>query len=217
MKIILLYYNMKFCILMWYDDSISSYGDINYEINKMYCDKNNIELFKCSERRVSNRHPAWERIPLILKYINHYDYVMWVDADAHFYIDANNITDFINDNKNYNFIFSNDMGNSNINTGVYFVKNSKYSIDFLTRWLHDEDLYKNNPIPGWWDQGVLYEMYDKSILDIKNNCIIINYGVLQHFFENEVFTNKPFIFHLAGRSREIRNNHSLNYIQKIKI
>ena len=78
---------MKFCILMWYDEKISSYGNINYEINKKYCDKNNIELIMCNKRRHSNRHPAWERIPLILEYINDYDYIMWIDADAHFYID----------------------------------------------------------------------------------------------------------------------------------
>jgi hypothetical protein len=51
---------------MWYDETIASYSDINYEINKIYCDKNNIELIRCNERRYSNRHPAWERIPLIL-------------------------------------------------------------------------------------------------------------------------------------------------------
>ena len=208
---------MKFCILMWYDENIASYGDINYEINKKYCDKNNIELIRCNERRYSNRHPAWERIPLILKYINDYDYVIWIDADAFFYNDANNIVDIINDNINYNFIFSNDYGNNNINTGVYIVKNSQYSIDFLTRWLYDEDLYKNNKHPYWWDQGVLIEMFNQNILDIKNNCIIVDYGVLQHFFEGETFPNKSFIFHLAGRSREIRINHSLNYIKKINI
>ena len=208
---------MKFCILMWYDENIASYGDINYEINKKYCDKNNIELIRCNERRHSNRHSAWERIPLILKYINDYDYVMWIDADAFFYNDANNIVDIINDNIIYNFIFSNDIGNNNINTGVYIVKNSQYSIDFLTRWLYDEDLYKNNKHLYWWDQGVLVEMFNQNILDIKNNCIIVDYGVLQHFFEGETFPNKSFIFHLAGRSREIRINHSLNYIKKINI
>ena len=51
---------------MWYDECIASYGEINYEINKIYCDKNNIELIKCNKRRHVNRHPAWERIPLIL-------------------------------------------------------------------------------------------------------------------------------------------------------
>ena len=208
---------MKFCILMWYDQPIASYGDINYEINKIYCDKNNIELIRCNKRRHSNRHPAWERIPLILKYINDYDYVMWIDADAFLYNDANNIVDIINDNRNYHFIFSNDIYNNNINTGVYIVKNSQYSIDFLTRWLYDEDLYKNNKYPHWWDQGVLIEMFNQNILDIKNNCIIFDYGVLQHFYAEEKLPNKPFIFHLAGQSSESRINHSLKYIKKIKI
>ena len=30
---------------MWYDSTISSYGDINYKINRAYCDKNNM-VFK---------------------------------------------------------------------------------------------------------------------------------------------------------------------------
>ena len=60
-------------------------------------------------------------------------------------------------------------------------------------------------------------MFNLNILDIKNNCIIIDYGVLQHFFEEETLPNKPFIFHLAGQSREVRIKHSLNYIKKINI
>jgi hypothetical protein len=198
---------------MWYDENAASYGDINYEINKIYCDKNNIELIRCNKRRYSNRHPAWERVPLLLKYINDYDYVMWIDADAHFYIDSKNIVDIINENKDYNFIFSNDIGYTIINTGVFIVKNTQYSIDFLTKWGYDEILYNNNSYPHFWDQGVVLDMWQQNILDIKNNCIIIDYGVLQHFFEEEILPNKSFIFHLAGRSIEIRINHSLNYLK----
>jgi hypothetical protein len=202
---------------MWYDENIASYGNINYKINKIYCDKYNIELIKCNERRHSNRHPAWEKIPLILKYINDYDYVMWIDADAFFYNDANNIVDIINDNINYNFIFSNDVGNNNINTGLYIVKNRQYSIDFLTRWLSDEDLYNNNSSPDWWEQGVLIDMFNQNILNIKNNCIIFDYGILQHFNEGEIFPKKSFILHLAGRNSECRINNSLNYIKQNNI
>jgi hypothetical protein len=60
-------------------------------------------------------------------------------------------------------------------------------------------------------------MFNQNILNIKNNCIIIDYGILQHFYEDELFPNKSFIFHLAGRSKEIRIKHSLNYIKKISI
>lgn len=201
---------------MWYDETIASYGNINYEINKKYCDKNNIELIRCNERRYSNRHSAWERIPLILKYINEYDYVMWIDADAHFYIDSKNIMDLINTNTSSNFIFSKDISEA-INTGCFIVKNIQYSIDFLTKWGYDEILYNNNSYPCWWDNGVILDMWQQNILDIKNNCIIIDYGVLQHFHEDESLPNKSFIFHLAGRSTKIRMNHSLNYIKKINI
>ena len=206
---------MKFCILMWYDENASIYGDINYKINKAYCDKNNIQLFSCNKRRHSDRHPAWERIPLLLEHINDYDYIMWIDADAHFYIDSENIINLINDNKNYDFIFSKDMSVA-INTGCFIVKNTKYSIDFLKKWGYDEELYKNNNYPYWWDNGVILDMFTSNILDIENNCKIIDYGVLQHFCEDELFPN-PFIFHLAGRSKEIRINHSLNYAKKINI
>jgi hypothetical protein len=199
---------------MWYDEAISCYGNNNYEINKKYCDKNNIELIVCNKRRHGNRHPAWERIPLILEYINDYDYIMWIDADAHFYIDSNNIMDLISDNTSFDFIFSKDITVA-INTGCFIVKNTQYSIDFLTKWGYDESLYNNNNYPDWWDNGVILDMLEQNILDIKNNCIIFDYGVLQHFFENESFPNKPFIFHLAGRSTEIRINHSLEYINKL--
>ena len=206
---------MKFCIVMWYDENIASYADNNYKINKEYCDKNNIELIRCNKRRHSSRHPAWERFPLILEYINNYDYIMWIDADAHFYIDSKNIMDLINTNSSYNFIFSKDISVA-INTGCFIVKNTQYSIDFLTKWGYDEMLYTNNNYPYWWDNGVILDMLHQNVLDIKNNCIIIDYGVLQHFYEDEVFPDKPFIFHLAGRPTEIRINHSLNYISILK-
>jgi hypothetical protein len=205
---------------MWYDETIASYGDINYKINKLYCDKNNIELIRCNERRYIDRHPAWERIPLILKYINDYDYVMWIDADAHFYIDSKNIIDLIIENKNFNFIFSSTYDNSiAINSGCFIVKNTKYSIDFLKKWGYDELLYKNNKYPIFWENGVLLDMWEENILDIKNNSLRIDYGILQHFNENELiqFTDKPFIFHLAGRSSEIRYQHSFDYNTKISI
>ena len=207
---------MKLCILMWYDETIASYGDINYEINKKYCDKNNIELIRCNKRRHGNRHPAWERIPFILEYINDYDYVMWIDADAHFYIDSTNIMDLINANASSNLIFSKDISVA-INTGCFIVKNTQYSIDFLKKWGYDEILYNNNSYPYWWDNGVILDIWQQNILDIKNNCRIIDYGVLQHFYESETFPNKSFIFHLAGRSTVSRVNHSLNYIKKINI
>jgi len=201
---------------MWYDSSISDYGDLNYEINKKYCEKHNIEILKCNKRRYTDRACHWERIPLILKYINNYDYVIWIDSDAYFYIDSKNILDIIKNHSNSNFIFSKDI-EAIINSGIFIVKNTKYSINFLKVWGYNKTLLKINPHPIWEDNGVLIDMYNKNILNIRNESIIIYYGFLQHFFKDELDTLefKPLIFHLAGRDRNTRITESNEYYNKI--
>jgi hypothetical protein len=206
---------MNIGIVMFYDKAIESYGKINYEINKRYCDKHNFKIILSTTKKLQDRHSAWERLPLLLDTISKFDYVMWIDADAFFYKDAKSIVDIINKNTNVNFIFSNDIGDSNINTGMFIVKNSQYSIDFLNRWLHDKELFKSNPYPQWWDQGVLIDMYNKNILNIRENCIHLNYGILQHFFDNDKIENETYIYHLAGQS-EKRYETSNKYLISLK-
>ena len=198
---------------MFYDDNIKIYGDINYKINKLYCEKYNLEIILSNKKKYNNRHPAWERLPLLIDNILNFDYLMWIDSDAFFYNDANDITEIINNNIDVNFIFSKGKI-CNINTGFFIVKNSQYSLDFLSKWAFDEELYKNNSYPGWWDQGVLIDMFSKNILNIKENSIILEYGVLQHICENDKL-DKTYIFHLAGQNNDIRYEESKKYFDKI--
>jgi hypothetical protein len=200
---------------MFYDEKIKIYGELNYKINKKYCEKYNLDIILSNTKKYNNRHSAWERLPLILEHILNFDYVIWIDADAFFYNDANNIIDVINKNTNVNFIFSKDIGNNNINSGVFIVKNSQYSIDFLTKWAYDENLYKNNSVPSWWDQGVLYDMYNNNILNIQENSIQYEYGELQHFLENDKIKDKTYIFHLAGKSAHSRYQTSKKYFDTL--
>lgn len=200
---------MKIGLVMFYDNNVKAYGNLNYDINKKYCEKYNLQLIKATNKKYKNRHSAWERLPLLLEHISNFDYLIWIDADAFFYIDSSNITDIID--KNINFIFSKDIGNKNINSGFFIVKNSEYSIEFLKKWAYDEELFKINPFPVWWDQGVLIDMYNKNILDIQNNCIEYEYGVLQHFNKNDKL-DKTYVYHLAGKSHEERIEASQNYL-----
>ena len=89
---------MKICVLMFYNDEIEDYGIINYKINKLYCDKYNLDLILSNEVKYNDRNVCWEKYPLLLEHINNYDYLIWVDADAFFYYDSNNIVDIINEN-----------------------------------------------------------------------------------------------------------------------
>lgn len=204
---------MEICVIMFYDENIKSYGDLNYCINKFYCKKYNLKIIVSNEKK-TNRCSMWERLPMILDNISKYDYLIWIDADAFFYIDAGNISDIINNNTNVDFIFSKDYGNRNINTGFFIVKNSQYTIDFISRWLYDEELCNNNPYPYWPDQGVLIDMYDKNILEIQQKSIKLDYGILQHFKEYDKL-DKTFVFHLAGTSFEERYETSKKYLAQL--
>jgi hypothetical protein len=202
---------MKVAVVMFYDDNIKCYGDLNYTINKMYCEKYNLDFIFSNQKQYKNRHSAWERLPLLIKNLPMYDYLMWIDADAFFYKDAGNIVNIIEKNKDVNFIFSNDIGNTNINTGFFIVKNTEYSIEFLKKWAYDEQLYKKNPKPAWWDQGVLVYMFNNNILNIKKNCVYHDYGILQHFHEIDKQKN-TYIYHLAGKKSQIRCDTSKKYL-----
>ena len=131
-----------------------------------------------------------------------------------FYNDAYNIVDIINAHRDVNFIFSRDVNSDNVNTGIMIVKNSQYSIDFLHKWLYDEELYKNNPHPLWWDQGVLIGMMNNNILNIIENCVTLGYSTLQHFYSHDKQPN-TYIFHLAGRDATVRITESMKYFDKI--
>jgi hypothetical protein len=204
---------------MYYDDNIKHYGDVNYLINKKYCEKYKIEIIVSHEKNYRDRHSAWERLPFLIANIEKYDYLIWIDADAFFYNDATNICDVINNNSSHDFIFSKDLNQKTINTGFFIVKNTPYSVNFLTKWAYDKNLYYNNPFPEWWDQGVLVDMMEKNDLDINNHCVSFEYGVLQHFFDYEIAqsSNKPFVFHLAGRSHNERLKVSKKYLDTITI
>ena len=216
----------KLAILMWYNDYLKNkYADISYDINKMYCDKHDITLIKEDFVRCKDKTAHWEKVAMCLFYLEKFDYVMWIDADAHFFIDKNSILNLIDQYKNYDIIFSGDIGKSldikkdNINTGVFICKNTLKTKKILETWLYEEELYNLQLVN--WDQGVLREMYSKNILDIQKVSYVVPYGILQHFEPQcENFKDKPYINHLAGEFKWKYNKIIpvfTEYLNKIKI
>jgi hypothetical protein len=205
---------MKIGLFMFYDDAIAQYGDLSYKINKAYCKKHNIDIILTRERQYCDGRPsAWDRLLIIRDNIEKYDYVMWIDADAHFYIDSPDIRNIINCATNFNFIFSNDVFDANINSGFFIVKNTPYSKRFIDKWACDDDLYQNNSNKSVWEQGVLNDMIRQNILDIKNNMISHRYGVLQHF-SSFMGENKAYILHHPGNNHDFRVNRISDYLNK---
>jgi hypothetical protein len=138
-------YNKKFklAITTMYTTNIESYAIHSRKNKEHYCNKYNIDLL-VSRQRLSNRHPAWDKIQCILTAMQNktYEYIIWMSADAVFLnynIDFNTIINIFPDK---NFIVCNDPNNMGIeelnetinfdrlenlhiiNTGVFIIKNT---------------------------------------------------------------------------------------------
>ena len=229
--------SLKIGVFMWYDEKIKQYAEINYKINQIYCNIHGYTLIKSDEKLYDTRKPHWERIPLLLKNFDDFDYLVWIDADAYFYIDSPPITNIINEYPDKIFFFSGDTDIKQnqelaceINSGVFIVKKCDESKIILEKWM-DEELFKSPKLSQmtfgnnvWNDQAVLRLMYSENILEIKNNSIIIKYGILQHFNKlhkliSQEFglKNTPFIFHMAGLPTDRRIELSNEYYADIII
>ena len=208
---------MRVCVVMFYDDNVKEYGDINCKINKLYCDKHGFDFLVSHEKVYTTRHAAWERLPLILKHLDKYDYIVWIDADAFFYVNENSIADIIDEYSYKDFIFSKDIGNMNVNTGVFVVKNTDYSREFLKEWAYNDELYRRNPFKSWWDQGVLILMMMWDIKEINMHSKVLPYGVLQHFLKDKktVYMKQPCAMHLPGNSTIQRVKEATEYYEQI--
>jgi hypothetical protein len=177
----------KIGVLMWCDElTAEKYGNTSYKINKLYCDKHGYDLVFSSERRHNRVDLAWEKLPMVIEYLDKYDYVIWIDADAHFYLDRGPVGDVIGEHPDAHVIFSgedvgpvnedNDIG---INTGIFIVKNTSEAKEILTKWAYDEALFDLGLRD--WEQGVVRRMHSLNMLQLRNLSVIVPYGKLQSF------------------------------------
>lgn len=231
---------MKICLCTWYDYNVKSYADTVSLINQIYCNKHNIHFVIDHKSRINN--PYYERFPLILElFKKNYDYVIWIDADAFFFVNSPHILNLINLHINKDFIFSqdNDYGvNENekyivtkddfskINTGVIIIKNTDYAKFIIYNWFTNIDWHNKGKDYFYLDQGVIRWLIHTNSYNIRDKSHIVPYGHLQQFAvkiitENvitddiknkyKLTSNSPFIFHMAGANKNVRDYCSMIY------
>ena len=196
-------------VVMNFDGLAAAYGNSSFDLNARYCIRHGLKLIRGDGRRryTDGRGVAWEKLPLLLELLGdrRYEWLVWVDADAAFYPQAPDLLTMITkEHPSADFVFSGDIGDRNVNTGVFAVRNTPYSRAFLRRWAFDMELFGANPNPEWWEQGVFVDMAKKNILNISQHSHTYAYGVLQHFYRHELtdgtLRSPPFLLHFAGRS-----------------
>ena len=203
--------DIKLVILTWYNYQIKDYADMTYLLNKTYCKKYNIDCIKDDKIRIPHRKFAWEKFSLLLEYYNYdYDYLIWIEPDAFFYINSPDIRDVIRKYPDKDFIFSIDI-TKNVKGGLIIIKNNDYTQKILEELLYNEVIYKNvinNNNNHFEEQQCIIDIIKENFMNIKNRIVLVPYGELEEFEEQ----NKAYILHLAVETNDERIKKIKNYI-----
>ena len=194
---------MKIAICMWYDDKIKEYADISRQINQRYCDTHGYDFIVSHENHFFDRHPAWERFPMIQSILDEgiYDYVVYIDADACFrHSCSRSLETIIAENADKHIIFTGDPEYI-LCTGFLIFKNSQISADFIGSVIdaeYSKTMFYKHP----WEQHSTICCYQRNLFNIQAESIIISYGILQSFAPEKY--PDSLIIHFERRSTEVR-------------
>lgn len=136
-------------------------------INKAKANKIGIdyEWFNVTKEDYGEKHPSWAKFAIVNKLLNDEKYAkykifIYLDTDA-WIRDEQTFMDLINyldNNENFNFIFSRDPawpGNTYINAGCIFIKNNDYSRNFYKNIAEDIPKFSEFYNKAFTDQSML--------------------------------------------------------------
>ena len=185
----------------------------NSRLNKIeYCKKHNYEFIEEDSCYDDSKYIPWSKINLILKYLDSYDYLVWIDSDILIMNDDIRLEDLIVDESD--IICGSDW--KMINTGVLFVKNSDFSKQFL------KDVYNNTDYDpagggvhvkyGNWEQGSFIHLYDNNHLESQAKIRITYPTVMNSYWYN--YYPGDLLLHWAGVRgaglEDVLNSHCPN-------
>ena len=208
-------YNIAVC--MWYDDNIKEYADMAQYINRIYCIKYDMDFIFDNTRRLPDRDPTWECIPMLINALDTdlYDYVLWIDADAIFNFDCNfSLNDLIRQNQNKDILFAGEPNYENENKkrfpdticcGIMLFKNTVFCKGLLSLIKNSKEkkckLYREK----YHEQTCMRYYYFTNYNNIQERSIIIPYKKFQFFHRDEPENfEETLILHYAAQTKKDR-------------
>ena len=170
---------------------------------KSYCAKHGYTFIDDESMLDKTRPIPWTKILLLLKYLDEFDYLVWIDADILIMNMDTKLESFIHLYAKYDQICGSDWRMEN--TGVWFIKNSDFSRAFLKAvW---ENVYDENEDPNErylnWEQGSFINLLDRNFLESKSHIKVTQPHEMNSYWFN--YFPKHFVLHFAGvRSDTLR-------------
>ena len=126
------------------------YKEVSVSNKKAYCEKHDYNFVLFSESLDEDRPAPWSKIKAMEEVLDSSsDWAVWIDADAFIMNDEIKLNSIIDDE--FDLIIA--VDGFTINSGVFLLKNTKNSKDFLKE-VYEKDWAVNHP---WWEQAAITE------------------------------------------------------------
>jgi len=171
---------------------------------KSYCQRHGYDFIDDESIWDKSKPIPWSKILLLLKYIEKYDYIVWIDADILIMNMDIKIETFIERYSNYDQISGSDWKMQN--TGVWIIKNTDFSKRFLSEvWINVYD-EKSDPKERYmnWEQGSVINLMDRNVLNCKEKIKVTYPEEMNSYWFN--YFPSHFVLHFAGvRGDDLEN------------
>lgn len=160
-----------------------------------YCNLHGYDFIEDESVYNPEKPIPWTKIPLILKYIESYDYIVWIDADILIMNNEIKIESFI-ESYPVDIICGSDW--RMINTGVMIIKSNDFTIEFIKcieSNTYDPNEDKNERYQNW-EQGSFINLYDKNFMNCKEHIHVAYPTEMNSYWFN--YYPGHFILHFAG-------------------
>ena len=171
-------------------------------VNKRnYCKHHGYDFIEDESIWDKSKPIPWSKILLLLKYIENYDYIVWIDADILIMNMGIKIETFIERYPGYDQISGSDWKMQN--TGVWIIKNTMFSKLFLQEvWdnVYDE---KSDPRERYmnWEQGSVINLMDRNFMNCKDKIKVTYPEEMNSYWFN--YFPGHFVLHFAGVRDEL--------------
>ena len=162
---------MKIAILTGVSKSYAVMGEIAHRNKQRYCDEYGYDYIVDDEiypdkhyDAIKGKSPNWKKVLLVLKYLPHYDYVMWSDCDTLIMNDKIKVEEFLVPEMSMCLSRYNSIENTRAipHTGNFIIANNEASFNILN------DIYYN---PSYWCHNNTDICEEGAIFDyIQNKC-----------------------------------------------
>ena len=174
----------------------------NSRKNKIsYCTRHGYDFIEDESIYDTSKPIPWSKIPLILKYINKYDYIVWIDADILIMNLNITIESIIEKYQNFDIICGSDW--RMINTGFMIMTNSTFCKDFLASVqtnVYDPHEDKNERYLNW-EQGSFINLHDRNYMNCVSHIKVTQPDEMNSYWYN--FFPNHFVIHFAGVRGEL--------------